>query len=132
MAQVTSYYRIELPRARELLAEAVATQGPDFIYNDSKSGGGMWCFNVPAPSGYGKVKAKTGCLIGTALTLAGETLHTEPPNNRSTIATLAGIDHALISPDAMRYWQVAQWSQDNGASWGAALAAAEKSQRYYE
>src|SRR5438034_7562621 len=76
---------IDLAQARDLLARAVETQGRDFIYS---TGGG--CFYVPLTEEnintmptpiaarlafYVESKRKTGCLIGVALDLAGETRH---------------------------------------------------------
>lgn len=115
---------IELAEARGLLARAVMTQGSEFVYTDpTKYGtpeGG--CFYNPK-DGIGAAKAKTGCLIGVALKLAGGDLSgvTEgsAPGNAAEQAGL------VLNLEVQNYFGMAQSAQDRGASWGDAFKKAE-------
>lgn len=135
---------IDLPQARELLARAVATQGPDFVYDP---GGHGDCIYVPIQDfldhtygdeeienlefvdsldalGDDSPKKKTGCLVGVALDLAGEVRHRYSQQSIKNIAE----DHPdMMTKEAAEYFQEAQTSQDNGSTWGEALAWAESS-----
>ena len=130
---------INLELARELLASAEATQGPEFRYN--ATGKKTACFNAPLAddaltaayfSDFG-MPAKddprriTGCLIGTALTLHGETRHAVSPWLNSPISSFAihHRDEQVMTPAASRYFAAAQNVQDRGGTWGEARAAAE-------
>lgn len=114
---------IELEQARELLHAAVETRGRDFVYN---------------PNGYGTCKytplterdepdpdypaRKTGCVVGVALDLAGETRHHGSPLSVIGLQDTIG---DFMTKQAARYLRVAQEEQDSGASWGQAYDAAE-------
>lgn len=116
---------IDLEQARGLLARAVMTQGPDFVY----SKGGQACRYQPITRFDDIVtkddpRTKTGCLIGTAAKLAGI-------DTREWDGTIAGyvsrkFGH-LFGPGVTDYWQTAQNAQDSGATWGEAFAEAELS-----
>jgi hypothetical protein len=120
----------DIDQARDLLRRAMETQGPDFVYNVDHGA----CDYFPSTEYYavGSPKAKTGCLIGVALKLAGV------PNE--TLNKIIGTidenyedwqDKGLvdISEPVMKYFNAAQTTQDNGATWGHALADAEASLR---
>jgi len=130
---------IKLEEARGLLARAVLTQGPDFVYNPDGKGS---CYYSPVTKDFlrevhlitekrletaladSSEPAKlTGCLIGVALSLAGETRH---------LKILGGIYEVarnlpdLLSIRAMHYLRTAQAKQDNGVTWGEAYQEAER------
>lgn len=120
---------INLKQARELLPAAVATQGPDFVYNpDGRSD----CLYRPATDDDGRSYPAwpadhpgrtTGCLIGVALDLAGETRH------RDSLVDITGLAQQfpdMLSAMAARYFRQAQVVQDQGGSWGYAHDAAEE------
>lgn len=130
---------MQLPEARGLLARAVMTQGPDFVYN-REGDATVACVNVPIgmvhEAGLGfssshRIHAAaaddprrvTGCLVGTALLLSG----------RVTVGDLAAradngvaVFSFLLSDAALAYLETAQDRQDAGASWGEAYVAAEQ------
>lgn len=130
-----------LERARELLAAAVETQGRDFVY--SPEGPNFQCFNGPVPAGtgmgYGSLgdrtpthvaegapRTKTGCLVGTAFTLAGLEHHLEEElinGGVNVVRTAAGRE--WFDTDAAEYFIIAQGVQDKGGSWGKAYDDAE-------
>ena len=122
---------IDLEQARELLAAAVATRGPDFVYNP---GGWRTCMYEPVPVGTQKSFSEspvvagepctlTGCLIGVALDLAGET---RQHGSDDAIERLRRQYPDMMTDAAMQYFFVAQRSQDSGGSWGEALERAER------
>jgi len=118
---------INLAQARELLPQAVATQGPDFVYNPSGLGvcqyeasdrdrnGNPYPLDLP--------QRVTGCLVGVALDLAGETRH---HGQITSIAAVATAFPDMMTVGACKYFLVAQEWQDQGYTWGEALAAAER------
>src|SRR5258705_10647499 len=120
---------ISLEQARQLLLQAVETQGREFVYQDCPGSG---CFNVPVGElpvdfdGHRKVipedsnKRKTGCLVGTAMKLSGVV----PEEDFPKTGTVDRFERWL-SRDAYRYFDIAQTRQDNGDSWGAAYDHAE-------
>lgn len=124
---------IMLEQARELLRQAVATQGPDFVYNPDGNG---QCFYRPSevyrlPGAHGRPAVPlaaddprriTGCLIGVALDLAGETRHHDRAGG---IHGVAAMFPDMMSRGTASYFAEAQSVQDNGGTWGEALAAAE-------
>lgn len=118
---------IELTQARELLKRAVETQGRDFVYAPLGASDGLMCSYVIAPKrddDDDRPCTKTGCLIGVALDLAGETRH----RNHSTLSiiTVSRQNPGMLSADAESYFNIAQVAQDkNHASWGAAYDLAE-------
>lgn len=114
---------IELEQARGLLARAVLTQGEEFIYNPG--GAGIVCEYKP----FGKTgpQSKTGCLIGVALDLAGETRHHHVSGN---VISLSMRFPDMFSREVVRYFGAAQDSQDLGKSWGMAYKAAEDSLKF--
>lgn len=114
---------INLDEARLLLLRAVETQGRDFVY--SRAAGNLCSYRPnKGTADPADPRRKTGCLIGVALTLAGETRHVMDGYHRMSIGTLND-RLQIMSSDAVRYFQVAQVDQDNGASWGSAYDAAE-------
>lgn len=125
---------ITLEQARVLLQRAVETQGRDFVYRD---GDKDKCFySVEGFIAHGKrmnielspddPRLKTGCLVGTALDLAG---HTEHRHLVTTVSHLA--EHVIpMTIGAVRYFSTAQRWQDIGHSWGDAFDQAEVQARY--
>lgn len=123
---------IDLSKARELLKAAMETQGRDFVY----SPGGHGCFYTPItelpakytrPGGDRTVaeddpRRKTGCLIGVALNLHGETRH---HGYESRVTNLALDFPDIMDSQARDYFQRAQSGQDYGLSWGQAYDSAE-------
>lgn len=126
---MTSLVTINLSEARKLLKEAVETQGRDFVYNTEGRG---YCKYVPdAKLGTAQSqpqKALTGCLVGTALKLAGiPEAELDYQGNASRLANfLQDKVVAYIHKDAVSYFLSAQTVQDGGGTWGAALDTAEK------
>jgi len=110
---------IELEQARKLLKQAMETQGPDFVYNPKGLGE---CLYEQRQNSEGP-QAITGCLIGVALDLSGETRH---HGFRGNVMTLRSRYPDMMSADAVLYFYSAQLTQDNGSTWGEAYLAAEK------
>lgn len=114
---------IEIEQARKLLREAVDTQGEDFVYNLD---GEQSCFYKPleGPSllGPDDPRYKTGCLVGVALNLAGETRHQDL---RESVMSLHVYYPDMMSREAAVYFRVAQIAQDEGKTWGEAFKVAE-------
>ena len=119
---------IEIQQARELLKAAMETQGKDFSYSD----GGKNCLYRPMTEydfhdGGGEFDAddprtKTGCLIGVALSLAGETRHL----NLKLCITLVWQKYPdMMSEHTRIYFSKAQFNQDFGGSWGESYQEAE-------
>jgi hypothetical protein len=112
---VSDTIEIDLYRAMELVGEAVNSMGRDFVYNPG--GGGVCQYsprlveNIP--------QAKTGCIVGTALKLAGwdseriGKLYGSVPVADGEVVLWEGVTHA-----ARKYFKVAQVVQDNGGTWG--------------
>jgi hypothetical protein len=115
---------IDLERARELLVRAVETQGRDFVYNPS--GLGECSYTRALFGSPGQPQCITGCLIGVALDLAGETRH---HGYMAGVASLRAAFPDMMTQDAASYFRVAQWRQDSGGTWGQAYDAAEASLR---
>ena len=105
-----------LEEARGWLLAAVETQGRDFVYATEGSGG---CYYIPKEQFGDKPQGRTGCLIGTALTLAGR----EVPDLGSIISYHQELFQ--LSPEATVYFRCAQSWQDSGSTWGDAYDYAE-------
>lgn len=119
----------------EQLHAAVMTQGPDFVYNPS---GDSACVYYPVvhptqlkdrPKFLADPRTKTGCLIGTQLSLLGVPrealeLFVGAISNLATSPTTPLAAYVILTPTAARIMQVAQNVQDRGYSWGSAEAAA--------
>lgn len=114
---------IEIEQARDLLLKAVATQGRGFVYNDMP---GANCFYEPnAEFDEDSPKAKTGCVVGVALSLAGETRHLGPDSAGMSATGLRAAFPDMMSREAAVYFNRAQGEQDTGATWGRAFDMAE-------
>ena len=128
---------IDLTKARELLKAAMETQGRDFVYSPA----GQGCFYQPItelPSDYPRdngsrniteddPRRKTGCLIGVALDLHGETRH-HGFNGR--VRDLFNRYPDMMTDEACWYFSRAQEHQDSGWTWGSAYDKAEGSIQY--
>ncbi|MEV1109963.1 hypothetical protein AB0I95_15100 [Micromonospora sp. NPDC049751] len=117
---------VTLEKARELLRQAVDAQGEDFVYNPS---GADQCAYRPLTPERDHVKpddprAKTGCVVGEALVLAGETRHLDSVSNPMGLHSQYP---DMLTWDAAYYFWEAQRVQDRGGSWGAAFEVAERS-----
>lgn len=121
---------INLEKARELLKAALETQGRDFIY--AKGGAGCYYKAITEIKLGLRVeqlpeddnRRKTGCFIGVALSLAGETRHLEFPEN---LRALYYKYPDMMTEAAMRYFMEAQVAQDAGYNWGYSYDKAESS-----
>ena len=127
--------KITLTDARGVLARAVLTQGPDFVYSPNA---GAMCYydpvNVNEAFSPEDPRLKTPCLIGVALNLAGEERHHHfhgqvyrEENPDYQWGTLFGAFPDMMTEKAGKYFRAAQAQQDEGKTWGAAYATAEAS-----
>ena len=109
-----------LDEARDYLSDAVMTQGRDFIYARSSES----CYYIPLKTADATDPRRlTGCLIGTALKLAGrEDMLLDVIADVNTRANYFG-----LTQEAAAYLQKAQTMQDSGFSWGSAFDEAERS-----
>ncbi len=124
----------DIADARGLLARAVLTQGPDFVYNrDTINLSG--CFYTPSNADINVYPADapqrlTPCLIGTALQLAGVTdkdlcrLTGRPSGNFMFWIKYGTVS---LSRAVATYFTDAQEQQDAGFSWGESYQHAEAS-----
>lgn len=133
--------KITLEIARPLLKRAMETQGRNFRYV-SRAGVFGTCFYVPLEGEYlkqneakhgrkyldvipGENRTKTGCLIGTALTLHDVDMSLIAVNT-TKIQQFPLTYPNMIDQEAADYFQEAQYQQDRGSTWGDAYDAAEK------
>lgn len=120
--------KLDLAKARELLKAAMETQGRDFVYQ-IKPGSG--CYNAPVDDSWwpdcpwpaDSPKRITGCLVGTAMKLAGVDVAMREAYRGGTVGVAFG---HLLTEEAICYLAVAQDKQDNGSPWGEAFDAAER------
>ena len=113
---------IELEQARGLLARAVLTKGPDFRY--IPLGSFKQCYYCPMNGNENDFenddpRNETGCLIGVALSLSGETRHL------NLMGVITEIYHGMMTEEAALYFAQAQRAQDSGHTWGQAYEASE-------
>lgn len=73
---------------------------------------------------YNDPRNETGCLIGVALSLAGETRHL---NLQTTVNDLSIHFPSMMSVETIKYFHIAQKAQDSGEPWGQAYKKAEES-----
>jgi hypothetical protein len=124
---------IGLDYARSLLRAAVRTRGEDFVYNPYA---GYRCMYRPLSPEEARVerpatawgqlddpRCTTGCLIGVALDIAGETRHHD---NVGAVVSLVADYPDMMTREAADYFAEAQWAQDHASTWGQAYAAAER------
>lgn len=124
---------INVRRARQLLKQAMETQGPDFVYAQD----GSRCFYEPVTQDHiahhlipsQDNRRLTGCIVGVALDIEGLTFQHGSTQN---IGALAFNNFTQITPEAGEYFKIAQKLQDNGNSWGAAFNAAELEAEFLE
>lgn len=139
---------LDIDEARAGLKEAMLTQGPDFIYNPRSL---YTCKYEPINAEEARHHAedivdledypdseayearvaeifandprvKTACLVGTHLTLRGNTEHLD------TTTTVLGLFErfpGMMTEEAMSYLEAAQQSQDRGDEWGHSVEEAE-------
>lgn len=123
---------INISRARELLKQAMETQGRDFIYSDGRDSHS--CYNVPVTKEHfgdsmdyydsipeDSPKRVTGCLVGTAMSLSG-VMGTWVSHRSGSVDNF----WRFLTDDATDYFRVAQVMQDRGHTWGEAFDTAER------
>lgn len=124
---------VEIPTvqaALDLLQRAVDYKGADHVeplYNDdgeavidrAEAGGETVCRYIEPGT------RKPGCLIGTALWLAGATVDDLVPHEGEGIGALRGTVYEAPS-DVVSLLSEAQHGQDGGKTWGEALEAARQ------
>lgn len=99
--------KVDLARAVALLREVVAEYGEEFIYDGSTAADCVYMRD-----------GEPSCLVGHALYRAGERVFEEGMCPSLAARTV----NVTSSADAV--FSAAQDRQDNGATWGEALAAA--------
>lgn len=112
----------DVNHALELLEKAVATRGESYVYRriTTRPGGTCWYEHDGEPS----------CLIGVTLHLAGYSLEdlkrcdTGSKGKKPLVAGLLYRELEGLSPKVCFVLGCAQTAQDNGYTWGEALAAA--------
>lgn len=116
---------IHIQEARWLLRRAMQTQGEDFTYSPYSGASCVYRPIDPSETIMGKndPRCKTGCLIGVALDLAGETRHW---GASLTVWGLREKYPDMLSMHAMDYLNTAQTAQDMCHTWGASYARAEE------
>lgn len=118
---MTERIKIDKRRALDLLRQAVANRGEDYVYGehfDNNQG----CRYV--------VLGKPACIVGEALSLAGLDLADLLSNGGNTWRIGALIDqhpeHFDVTYGAVRVFEEAQHWQDCGWNWGDAVRRAEQ------
>lgn len=117
--------KIKGREALRLLKEAMAVQGEDFVYNPD--GGGCF-YSPPSSMPSSSPKSRTGCIVGEALKLAGvdvgKLVRDRSIDDPGQDVLLRGQGFA-VPRDALLVLGAAQHVQDNGGTWGEAVAEAE-------
>lgn len=126
---------VDLQRAKELVAESIAARGADYEYE--KQGGS--CLYVHAEEVWDEDNeryvldystAVPGCLVGDALKRGGIPLeamggeYNNDVDSNELLSKLQARDFLTYTDSAAAFLANAQTSQDKGAPWGAAVAAA--------
>lgn len=117
---------IDGPQALSLLQQAVALQGPGFIYTRSTSPkdpelvAGCWYERNGTPD----------CGVGTALHIAGVPIPVLAKMDQPEDSSIGYVDRILadngvhLSPEALATFATFQTHQDLGTPWGDALVLA--------
>lgn len=101
----------------EAMEAAVAQRGEDFVYpRDTHKDDDEWWSDGACV--YSKPDGTPACIIGLALTLAGET---PPPYTFGAIGADAVLDNRGYGPAVQNAAANAQVAQDKGLTWGEAL-----------
>jgi hypothetical protein len=121
---MTDVIEINKERAIELLEQAVAERGEDFVYYNAYQ---------ENYANYGacryQIDGEPACLVGLALAKAGvspEGLNLLEGSGITNSYTLNRPQNLKITPDALAVFQVAQDTQDNDGPWGEALRLAKE------
>lgn len=121
---------IDLELTRQLAQKAVEKMGPRFRY--VIPGSYLSCHYLPnALASESDPRRKTGCLVGTMLTLAGLTNEEIKVCGSGSVEMFVsaliqnGLDYT-VTDEALMYMQVLQNIQDSGATWKTAISAAER------
>lgn len=119
---------LDLDKARELVSLAIAEKGEDYVYVNERGVSGGACYNVHTdPDG----NLTPGCLVGHALYLGGIPLASMGGLRMTSAAgSLLGDlrDEGLLSrsPAAVEWLLDVQLAQDDGKTWGEAVAIADE------
>lgn len=129
---------LDLKKAQELVAEAIAEKGEDYVYEKVGAFSCLYVHGKPDiwdPEEEKYVSApenlKTGCLVGHALKLGGVPMEVmyESINNEggsdSMLEELRDRGFVTSTDDAKVYLANIQNAQDMGAPWGEAKKAAD-------
>lgn len=131
---------LTLERTKELLAEAVAERGEDYVYSTPEGkiptpDGSVMCYYVHAWDASGPLpEPVAGCIAGYVLHKAGVPLDTLRALERQPADRVLGFlerdDVARAEPRVRMLLRTIQQRQDAGQSWGQAVAntLAEESQ----
>ncbi|AZF95863.1 hypothetical protein SEA_OLICIOUS_76 [Streptomyces phage Olicious] len=124
---------LDFKKAQELVAEAIAAKGADFVYEKEGSSckyvhgiDRVWDEEEECYIDSGFENAVPGCLVGDALKRGGipiEVLGGEYVNDSGSdelLSTLQDKDFVRVSDRAREYLGDLQASQDSGAAWGVA------------
>lgn len=122
---------IDAATAIELLRQAVAERGADYVYSNK----GHVTPN-PAPTGAcyyvhsdGEGNRTIGCLVGLALHKAGvsiDDMYGNEEDSNGLISVLGHYNKVRVTNDAREIFSRAQKVQDWKDTWGVALFAAEE------
>ena len=124
---MTTQDLMSINEAREWLRKAVALRGADFVYRDldvvEEGDVNENCFYLPQPQlPEDDPRHRTGCLIGTAMMLAGREITPEhEAHNPSSL-----LDAWSLTPEAGSLMGCVQAQQDGGMPWGSALSTGEE------
>lgn len=123
---------IDIVQARGLLARAVLTKGPDFVYGKDAEGNNLQCYYNPIEDSTisNDPRTTTGCVVGVALSLVGFTVEKDEQDGIEYVGTVEELSYRYptwMTEDTMQYFKRAQYVQDRGLTWGEAYTQAEKS-----
>lgn len=130
--------KINLEEAKRLVAECIAERGEDYTY-EKEDYSCMYVHNAQKVWDEKRDQYVThfenavpGCIVGLAFHKAGvalEDMGIAPRNTQDSFDLSVGLaeDGILdVDPDAEKYLNNLQLSQDGGAPWGASAEAAER------
>lgn len=122
---LTDEYIKERNDARALLKQAVELKGADYVY--PPSGGGGACNYLEYTGGSRRTGKPTGpsCVVGHVLVAKGIPMLDIAPHEGDSAETVARLVGAFRDEIVGGALSEAQSVQDNGDTWGEALAAFE-------
>ena len=142
MTTATQPISLDIERTRELLAQALADRGPDYVYR-SLEGTGCLYWHDPRdpdhrPDQYSNpdtyddrgAQGQPGCLVGYVLHAAGvpgtELARREQRDALTLLKELTEAGVVTADQDTRTLLLCAQTQQDEGAEWGQAIRDAEQ------